>query len=174
MHRPFLPFPALPLSSLFSISHPHIFSIFLCVFRPLPLFSIFDRLFSSVFSSLQVLCFWLFSGIFKCFRLFSVVFGCFHLFSIVVECFRVRNRTYFRWEIIPVSSEKSNLNARHFPVIPLSSPYPPLLSIFHLCISSVYGCFRVRNCTPSPYPTCTSVPFSISPILHILSLVYEL
>lgn len=127
-------------------------------------------LFLGVFSGLWVLCFQLFLGILRYIGVFSLVFDWFRLFLFVFiyflaifECFWVRDRTYFEWEIY--------LHERHLPIIPLSSPYLPLLSIFHLYISGVCGCFRVRNHILSPYPTCTSVPLSISLVLHISSLV---
>ena len=127
------------------------------------LFSIFDRLFSGVFSSLRVLCFWQFlvifryiSLVFDWFRLFSYVFGYFRVFlSGRSYLFWVRNCTYTR-NIFPSS--------------------PSFLHISHCCpyfiyISGVCGCFWVINCTISPYPTCISVPLFIFLILHISSLV---
>lgn len=141
----------------------------LFVFNPL-LFFIFDRVvfgcflwslsvvFSAIFGYIKV--YW---RVFTSFRLVSTVFVCFHLFLAIFECFWVRDRTYFEWEIY--------LHERHLPVIPLSSPYLPLLSIFHLYISGVCGCFQVRNRILSPYPTCTSVALSISLVLHISPLV---
>ena len=65
---------------------------------------------------------------------------------------------------------KSFSHECHFFALSLLSPCPPLLSIFHLCISSVCGCFRVRNPSYLGWQIlCARVSYSRTPLLLSIS-----